>query len=50
MENNTEKTELKKKELSKESSLKYELPDNLLKEMTEIILNCQVRNIKQQNL
>ena len=34
MENNTEKTELKKKELSKESSLKYELPDNLLKEMT----------------
>ena len=31
MENNTEKTELKKKELSKESSLKYEMPDNLLK-------------------
>ena len=40
MENNTGKTELKKKELSKEllkeSSSKYELPDNLLKEITEI--------------
>ena len=36
MENDTRKNQLQKKELSKESSLKYELPDNLLKEITEI--------------
>ena len=36
MENNTGKNQLQKKELSKESSLKYGLPDNLLKEMTKI--------------
>ena len=40
MENNTVKNQLQKKELSKEllkeSSSKYELPDNLLKKITEI--------------
>ena len=40
MENNTENNKLQKEELSKEllkeSSSKYELPDNLLKEITEI--------------
>ena len=40
MENNTGKNQLQKKELSKEllkeSSSKYELPDNLLKKITEI--------------
>ena len=40
MENNTENNKLQKEELSKEllkeSSSKYELSDNLLKEMTEI--------------
>ena len=42
MENDTRKNQLQKKEpskeLLKESSSKYELPDDLLKKMTEIIL------------